>query len=392
MSRGFQSNTMLKLFVLLGGLVWSALSHLEAAEPMRVGISYDIPPYIMDKATKGLEVEIIRQAIPKTIEIEFVQMPYNQLEGALAKGTIDAAATVQDRGNTKTYYSEEYITFSNVAVSRKTDGLQIKEIAGLGNHPVLTWENAYVELGSDFEKLFSPGSPQRKNLVEVADQQEQVETFWKTKGAIAVIDRNIFRYFSKELKHSEGEFVFHELFPAVTNFQMSFRSEKIRDKFDQNLLKICEDGTYENLLKKYDVQLPHSVCEYLGVKQANLAFYKALQSIFEGDAAPMSKVWSHADDITYQGPVGGILVGWKPVEANWKKQSALKLGGKIETKEIHFKIGRDISVVTTREVGENFIDGKPQPVSIRATSTYRKENGEWKMVGHQTDPLPFLEK
>jgi polar amino acid transport system substrate-binding protein len=359
---------------------------------MRVGISYDIPPYIMDKATKGLEVEVIQHCLSPSYELEFVQMPYKELEDALQKGDIDAAATVQDRGDGKGFYSEQYITFSNVAVSRKADNLTIKEIGSLSNHPVLTWENAYLELGSDFEELFSPGSLQRKNLIEVGDQKVQVKQFWETKNAVAVIDRNIFRYFSKQFGHAEDEFVFHELFPAVTNFRMSFRSEQIRDTFDQNLLKICENGTYEKLLVKYDVRLHHSVCEYLGVKQANTRFYKALHALFAGDAAPMSDVWSHADDITYQGPVGGILVGWKPVSANWKKQAALKLGGKIETKEIHYKIGRDISVVTTREVGENVIDGKPQPVSIRATSTYRKENGEWKMIGHHTDPLSFLEK
>jgi ketosteroid isomerase-like protein len=31
-------------------------------------------------------------------------------------------------------------------------------------------------------------------------------------------------------------------------------------------------------------------------------------------------------------------------------------------------------------------------VSIRATNLFRKENGAWKMIGHHTDLLPFLEK
>jgi hypothetical protein len=29
-------------------------------------------------------------------------------------------------------------------------------------------------------------------------------------------------------------------------------------------------------------------------------------------------------------------------------------------------------------------------VSIRATNLFRKEDGSWKMIGHQTDLLPFL--
>jgi ketosteroid isomerase-like protein len=43
------------------------------------------------------------------------------------------------------------------------------------------------------------------------------------------------------------------------------------------------------------------------------------------------------------------------------------------------------------EVGDNVVDGKPQQVSIRATNTFRKENGQWKMIGHHTDLLPFLQ-
>jgi ketosteroid isomerase-like protein len=44
------------------------------------------------------------------------------------------------------------------------------------------------------------------------------------------------------------------------------------------------------------------------------------------------------------------------------------------------------------EAGWNVIDGKPQPVSIRTTTTLRKENGQWKVIGHHTDTLAYLQK
>ena len=44
------------------------------------------------------------------------------------------------------------------------------------------------------------------------------------------------------------------------------------------------------------------------------------------------------------------------------------------------------------EVGSNVIGGKKSVVSLRATSIYRKENGQWKMIGHHTDLLPAMEK
>ena len=51
------------------------------------------------------------------------------------------------------------------------------------------------------------------------------------------------------------------------------------------------------------------------VRHANEQFYSALNAMFAGDLAPMKKVWSHADDVTYMGPSGGFRVGWDQVLA-----------------------------------------------------------------------------
>ncbi|MGD9632397.1 MAG: nuclear transport factor 2 family protein [Pirellulales bacterium] len=127
------------------------------------------------------------------------------------------------------------------------------------------------------------------------------------------------------------------------------------------------------------------------VLKANDVFYSALNAMFTGDIAPMEDVWSHADDVTYMGPDGKFLVGWSDVSANWTKQAGLKLGGEIRQEGIQAKIGADLATVECYEVGENLVDGKATPVSLRATNVYRKENGEWRMIGHHTDKLPFLE-
>jgi hypothetical protein len=56
--------------------------------------------------------------------------------------------------------------------------------------------------------------------------------------------------------------------------------------------------------------------------------------MFTGELQPMKEVWSHKDDVTYMGPGGGFRLGWKAVLADWEKQAALKLGGKVEPKDI----------------------------------------------------------
>ena len=133
--------------------------------------------------------------------------------------------------------------------------------------------------------------------------------------------------------------------------------------------------------------------EEQAVMQALAGFYDALAAIFEGNPNPMQQVWSHADDVAYLGPGGGYLVGWERVFGDLKAQAGLKLGGTVRPEDIHITVGRDIAAVHNYEIGENVDpEGKPQTVSLRATNLFRKENGVWKMIGHQTDLLPFLVK
>lgn len=122
-------------------------------------------------------------------------------------------------------------------------------------------------------------------------------------------------------------------------------------------------------------------------------FYSALNIMFTGDAEPMKDMWSHADDVTYMGPAGEFQKGWTEVLPVWEKHAAMKLGGKVTPDRMQVTVGQDIAITHNYEIGENFDqEGNRQEVSIRATNIFRKEEGQWKMIGHHTDLLPYLEK
>ena len=129
------------------------------------------------------------------------------------------------------------------------------------------------------------------------------------------------------------------------------------------------------------------------VLAANDPFYAALNTLFTGELAPMNAIWSHANDVTYMSPVGGFQVGWDAVRKDWETQAALKLGGKLVASEMQVTAGRDIAAVSDIEKGENLnVKGEIQKVSIRATNIFRKEDGQWKMIGHHVDLLPQMAK
>lgn len=126
----------------------------------------------------------------------------------------------------------------------------------------------------------------------------------------------------------------------------------------------------------------------LAVREAADRFYDALNAMFTGNIAPMKSVWSHADDVAYMGPGGSIKIGWDKVWKDWESQAARKLGGKVVAKDVHIVAGEDLAIMYARETGENTnVGGKREKVDIRATNTFRRENGAWKMIGHHTDLL-----
>lgn len=128
------------------------------------------------------------------------------------------------------------------------------------------------------------------------------------------------------------------------------------------------------------------------VRAANDQFYAALNAMFTGELAPMNAIWSHSDDISNQGPFGARMDGWEAVGAQFKKEAAMKLGGRITCKNLIVHAGRDIAYTVCVEVGENMsAAGKPVEVSHRATNIFRREEGQWRLIHHHTDLSPQLD-
>jgi polar amino acid transport system substrate-binding protein len=250
-----------RAFAVLGVLAASVIGHraVAAAPELVVAISVNLPPYVMQKATKGIEVDLLHAALPDRT-LRFVQMPYKELETAVPQQRAEAAVAVQ-LTEVGVFYSKPFITFTNVAITKKAAGLQIDSVADLKNRTVLAWQDAYLELGKAFKEMFSPQSPQRKNYVEVADQSEQVRMFWQGKADVIVIDRNVFNYFSVEMGHSLSNVVFHPIFAATTTFKVGFKDAAVRVAFDRGLAKLCQSGEYAKVLQRYHVELPSTVCD-----------------------------------------------------------------------------------------------------------------------------------
>lgn len=218
---------------------------------LTVAVSLDIPPYVMAKATSGAEIDLMRRIL-SGCQLKWMQMDYLALESAVSEKKADVAMSVQ-AGKADVFYSVDYIGFVNVAISKRANKLNITRVADLKGRPVLTWENAWLELGDDFKSQYAPGSAERANYLEVADQSEQMRQFWDGSGKVIVIDRSIFDYVSREKGHPLNDVTYHALFPKATMFKVGFAEVAVRDRFNLRLKELCESGEYGRLLSRYHI-------------------------------------------------------------------------------------------------------------------------------------------
>jgi uncharacterized protein (TIGR02246 family) len=128
------------------------------------------------------------------------------------------------------------------------------------------------------------------------------------------------------------------------------------------------------------------------VMAAMAQFDSALNALLAGDAGPMEQVWSHREDIAYMGPLGLSVLGWKNFSEHLNAQAAQHRGGEIRSQRMKAILGSKLAFVHADEVGyHKTAGGERRDLRIRATSVFRKEDGQWKMISHHTDIAPSMQ-
>jgi SnoaL-like domain len=124
------------------------------------------------------------------------------------------------------------------------------------------------------------------------------------------------------------------------------------------------------------------------VRRATLDFYVALNSALKGDLRPMSAVWSHGSDVSNMSMFGGRAVGWNAVLESFRFASRQGLTGSVVPAQIVVGVLGPVAYSICNQTGNlrqsNLI---PFTLNVRATNIFRLENGKWKLVHHQADPI-----
>ena len=229
---------------------YSNLLCAESKKTLLVGFGMNKPPYVLEKEDSGLEVEIFREAARAAgYEVKSFFGPLERLKSKMKKAELDAITTTNLNENLHFYNSIPFITYHNYAFALKKKNLKIKTIADLKKYSITSFQRSRDLLGSEFAKMANE-NPQYR---EFADQKLRNIQLFKERADVAIADKRIFEYFNSQLDSSVNRnqpIIMYNLFKE-NHYQAAFRSETVMKKFNQGLLEIKKNGTYQKLEIKY---------------------------------------------------------------------------------------------------------------------------------------------
>jgi ketosteroid isomerase-like protein len=120
--------------------------------------------------------------------------------------------------------------------------------------------------------------------------------------------------------------------------------------------------------------------------------HAALEAIITGDPEPARRLYAQREDVTLANPFGPPARGPAAVAETLGRAAAVYRDGvvqgyetvaKVVTSELAYTV--EIERYTARVVG---VEG-PQPITLRVTSIFRREDSSWKLAHRHADPIAF---
>ena len=213
-------------------------------------------PFVIQETGEGLEIDIFREALAFSGHtLSIVHVDNKGLLPALVSRRVDGIATERDPKN-RFCEVEKFIEFDNVAISLNSRGLKINSVADLKAYTLVAWENAYQDLGAEFNLLFKPDEHDLlpTGYFEHRNQEAQNAMFWAGRADVIVVDKTIFSWYQKQLasKYDTKQALdYHAIFGDKTYFPALFNDEVLCDDFRTGLAELKKEKRYQQLFKKY---------------------------------------------------------------------------------------------------------------------------------------------
>jgi ketosteroid isomerase-like protein len=111
-------------------------------------------------------------------------------------------------------------------------------------------------------------------------------------------------------------------------------------------------------------------------------------ALHNGDAAPRKAMWARIDPVTLLGAALSAI-GWEEIESIFDQLEArFSNCASYEHELIAAGASGDLAYIVALEHTTASVSGSPSlPYTLRATTVFRREGGEWKVVHRHADPV-----
>ena len=119
-------------------------------------------------------------------------------------------------------------------------------------------------------------------------------------------------------------------------------------------------------------------------------YHAAADEFSRGDPGPAKQIFSHSDDVTIANPWGPAVRGWSKVsEALEVAASKFREGKVTGIDEIARYEASELTTILELEHWRAKVSGRDEisAFDLRVTSTFRHEDGVWRVVHRHADPI-----
>lgn len=119
-------------------------------------------------------------------------------------------------------------------------------------------------------------------------------------------------------------------------------------------------------------------------------YHEALDVFVTGDPEPVKRLFSRRDDVTLANPLGPPARGWNEVaEATGRAASQIREGEPCRYERISEYVTAELAYNVEMERTRAKVGGAEEmaPISLRVTTIFRREDGEWRIVHRHADPI-----
>jgi len=230
------------------------LAQAALAAEVSMAFGEKIPPFCFPETDSGIELDVMCEALAFRGHVlrpryySFARIPV-----AFKAGEVDAAMTDlgEDMAAWGASYGNPAVIYDNVFITLKERQLSITRPEDLQGLTVISFVGAARRYPDWLDKVRKEGHYYEQN-----DQALQVLTLDRGRYDVVLSDRNIFKYFTLQLKLNRSfkpkpvvEHAFVKLNPM--DYRPVFRDPAIRDDFNAGLRHLKDTGRFQAIYSKY---------------------------------------------------------------------------------------------------------------------------------------------